>query len=57
MRQTLIAGNWKMNMTSAEAENFADELLRIDFKKNGEALICPPFTALYTLKNKLQAVE
>lgn len=53
MRQTLIAGNWKMNMTSAEAENFADELLKLNPKKNGEVLICPPFTALYPLGKKL----
>lgn len=53
MRQTLIAGNWKMNMTSAEAENFADELLKLNPKKNGEVLICPPFTDLYALGKKL----
>lgn len=53
MRQTLIAGNWKMNMTSAEAENFADELLKLNPKRIGEVLICPPFTALYSLGKKL----
>ena len=43
MRQTLIAGNWKMNLTVTEAEKFFKNF-NAQMKENVELLICPPFT-------------
>jgi len=52
MRIPLIAGNWKMNLTHMEAiqfvQNFGYDFRR---KKNCEICICPPFTALRSIKN------
>ena len=49
MRKYLIAGNWKMNLTSSEANDFARSLVS-SIKNIGndvEVMIAPPFTALY----------
>ena len=49
MRKTIIAGNWKMYKTIAEAIDLANGLKRELFKIDAEDLdmvICPPFTAL-----------
>jgi triosephosphate isomerase len=47
-RAALIAGNWKMNKTVAEAEMFIQALLpRVSsLPDNVELAICPPYTAL-----------
>jgi triosephosphate isomerase len=47
-RATLIAGNWKMHKTVAQAEIFIQALLpRVASLDDGvELAICPPFTAL-----------
>ncbi len=43
----MIAGNWKMNTTLAEARALAEGLVRdIPSSVNATVLICPPFTAL-----------
>jgi triosephosphate isomerase len=47
IRKKLIAGNWKMNKTSADAVSLARELvLSIGTQSDAEVVICPPFTAL-----------
>jgi triosephosphate isomerase (TIM) len=46
-RTPLIAGNWKMHKTVAEAEAFIGALLpRVSTADGVEVAICPPFTAL-----------
>jgi triosephosphate isomerase len=46
-RTPLIAGNWKMNKTVAEAEQLIQGLLpRVSSLEGVEVAICPPFTAL-----------
>lgn len=45
MRQ-LIAGNWKMNLTRAEAVALAGDVARGASGMACDILICPPFTAL-----------
>jgi triosephosphate isomerase (TIM) len=46
-RTPLIAGNWKMNKTVAEAEAFIASLLpRVSSVDGVDVAICPPFTAL-----------
>ncbi|MDH3227263.1 MAG: triose-phosphate isomerase [Thermoleophilia bacterium] len=51
-RTPLVAGNWKMHMTSHEAREFAAEfcaLLEAGEPPRAEIAICPPFTALETV--------
>jgi triosephosphate isomerase len=51
----IIAANWKMNKTVAEALAFADEFAALWSGQGGvEVVICPPFTALYPLGQRLQ---
>lgn len=46
-RTPLIAGNWKMHKTVAEAEAFIGALLpRVSTADGVDVAICPPFTAL-----------
>ena len=43
----LIAGNWKMNKTAADAVSLARDLVSLVGKQNDvDIVICPPFTAL-----------
>ena len=47
MRTPLVAGNWKLNKTVAEARGLVADLLPGLQGINGvEKLLCPPFTAL-----------
>jgi triosephosphate isomerase (TIM) len=49
-RIPLIAGNWKMNKTVAEAEEFIQALLpRLSSVQGVDVAICPPFTALQAM--------
>jgi triosephosphate isomerase len=46
-RKKLIAGNWKMNKTSADGVSLAAELVSTVGKQTDvDVVICPPFTAL-----------
>ncbi len=58
MRNTIIAGNWKMNGTRAEAETLLKELLPLlDPTDNTHIVICPPFTALATVQTVTEGTE
>lgn len=47
MRKKIIAANWKMNMTSAEAASFLEDLeLELKNVDGVEVVIIPPFTAI-----------
>jgi triosephosphate isomerase len=47
VRTPLIAGNWKMNKTGAEAKALIDSLLpRLSGATGVDVAVCPPFTAL-----------
>jgi triosephosphate isomerase len=49
-RTPFIAGNWKMNKTVAEAEEFIQGLLpRVSTADGVDVAICPPFTALQAM--------
>jgi len=49
-RTPLIAGNWKMHKTVAEAEAFIGALLpRVSTSDGVEVAVCPPFTALHAI--------
>lgn len=47
MRKKIVAGNWKMNMTSDEATNLVNAL-KADLGnfREVEVVVCPPFTVL-----------
>ena len=48
LRQTVIAGNWKMNMLASEVKEFSDNLLPLITGSNDwcKAVICAPFVIL-----------
>lgn len=49
-RRPYIAGNWKMNKTGFEAEDFVFELLpKISGEDTAEVVICAPHTILYNV--------
>lgn len=55
MRIPLIAGNWKMNTTVAEAEKLASSLRDSLDKIDGiEKVLCPPVISLTALSKVLQ---
>jgi triosephosphate isomerase len=46
-RVPMVAGNWKMNKTGAEARAFVEDLgPRVAGSSGVEVVVCPPFTAL-----------
>ncbi|MDK2858345.1 MAG: triosephosphate isomerase [Verrucomicrobiota bacterium] len=54
MRKTIIAGNWKMNKTIAEAVSLVEGLKReLADCVDVEVVVCPPFTALKTVSDML----
>jgi triosephosphate isomerase len=46
MRTPIIAGNWKMNMTPAEAERLVAELIPLVKDAKCEVVVCPPYVDL-----------
>lgn len=51
----LIAANWKMNKTAAESGIFVEEFKKlVKGNENAEIVICPPFTVLESLSEKLK---
>jgi triosephosphate isomerase len=58
MRRPILAGNWKMNMTIAEAAEFVRNIRRgLNGVKGVDRVLCPPFTALSAVKQLVQATE
>ena len=58
MRKPILAGNWKMNMTIADATDFVRSIRRgLNNIKGVDRVICPPFTALAALKDLLSATD
>ena len=52
MRKKVIAGNWKMNKTLAEAEQFIEAVQHVKMGNRAEAIVCAPFPYLATLVEK-----
>ena len=46
MRKPIIAGNWKMNMTPAEAEQLVAELIPLVKDAKCDVVVCPPYVDL-----------
>ena len=58
MRIPIIAGNWKMNKTIAEAVALVKEMTpRLTAIPGVEKVICPPFTALSAVKEAIGDAE
>ena len=47
MRKTIVAGNWKMNMTPSQAKTLIEELKPLVKDSKNGCIICVPFTDLY----------
>ncbi len=54
MRRPIIAGNWKMNKTAAEAEILINELKPLVAKSKPEVVICVPYTDLWVAKKAIE---
>ncbi len=55
IRKKLIAGNWKMNKTSADAVALVKEIVTAVGKEHDvEVVVCPPFTALESVAHVLE---
>jgi triosephosphate isomerase len=50
MRRKIIAGNWKMHKTTAEALAFAASFKSLRLRADAEICVCAPFTQLAALK-------
>jgi triosephosphate isomerase len=53
MRRPILAANWKMQKTAAEAIDFAEAFAPLVADSNADIVIAPPFTALDRLGSKL----
>ncbi|HEX8059716.1 MAG TPA: triose-phosphate isomerase, partial [Cyclobacteriaceae bacterium] len=56
MRKKIVAGNWKMNKTLAEATGLVAELMTLtnaEVKNNAEVVLCTPFPYLINVKSQL----
>jgi len=55
IRHPIIAGNWKMNKTVREAQDYAVKLMeKVGDVTEVDVVVCAPFTALNTLKVELE---
>lgn len=54
MRKPIIAGNWKMNMTSEECKKLIDELRPLVENAQCDVVVCPPFVDLPAAKEALK---
>jgi len=58
MRRKIIAGNWKMHKTCAEAVALINELKPLAARRpDVEVVVCPPYTALYVSRGALARSE
>jgi triosephosphate isomerase len=57
LRTPIIAANWKMHKTVAEAKDFCRAFLASYEPDGGEVVLCPPFTALGAVAELLQGTE
>jgi triosephosphate isomerase len=58
MRRPILAGNWKMNKTIAEAAEFVRIIRRgLNDVKGVDKVLCPPFTALTAVKELILATD
>jgi triosephosphate isomerase len=54
MRKKIVAGNWKMNKTFAEAQALASEVINMvqdEVSNQAQAVLCPPYPYLAAISN------
>jgi len=57
-RKYLIAGNWKMNRSSADAQTLAEEITaEAGLQTEVQVVLCPPFTALETVGRVVESTN
>jgi triosephosphate isomerase (TIM) len=55
MRKPFVAGNWKMNKTTAEARDLVSKMLTpLGEISNVEKVLCPPFTSIMAVSSLLE---
>jgi triosephosphate isomerase (TIM) len=55
MRTPIVAGNWKMNTTIAEAGKLVNKIKgTLNLSENIEVIVCPPYISLFTVKQSLK---
>jgi triosephosphate isomerase len=54
MRQKIIAGNWKMNLTLTEAVKLAADIKSDEASYRHQVILCPAFPYLSALQNELK---
>ena len=58
MRKPIVAGNWKMNKTTAEARDLVQQLIPLlDGVKGVDVVLCPPFTALAAVSEAITGTQ
>ena len=58
MRKPIIAGNWKMHLTTQEAVFLVEYLKRaLGEEQEVEGVVCPPFTALFSVREVLKGTN
>jgi triosephosphate isomerase len=57
MRRPLVAGNWKMHGSRAEAAALIDELIQQGGARTAEVVVCPPFVYLQEAARRLKESE
>ena len=58
MRVPLVAGNWKMNKTIAEARHLVSEMVpSLKAISSVDRVLCPPFTALLMVHSLLEGTD
>ncbi len=57
MRKPIIAGNWKMNKTPAEAEQLITELIPLVKDAKCDVVVCPPYVDLAVVANLLSGTN
>ena len=58
MRRPLVAGNWKMNKTVAEARQLVSELVpAFQYIETVDKVLCPPFTSLLAVAALLEGTN
>jgi len=58
MRRPLVAGNWKMNKTVAEARELVSSMVpKLNEVKDVEKVLCPPFVSLPAISDLLKASD
>lgn len=57
MRKKIIAGNWKMNLSVNESENFISEILGSINTNEVDVVVCPNFVSLDRISNLLDGTN